>query len=100
MFQDVAEPAAEALVNLSQNPEIVEKMVRMGMVKSAMEMLYKQDSEIKQLLVMLLLNLTQLDAGIDSLLQVPSLLSYSISSAFSKYGLDNVNTLYMYLCKQ
>lgn len=61
-------------------------MVRMGMIKSAMEMLYKKDSEITRLLVMLLVNLTQLDAGIDSLLQVPSLCSYSISAAFLIYG--------------
>lgn len=61
-------------------------MVRMGMIKSAMEMLYKKDSEITRLLVMLLVNLTQLDAGIDSLLQVPSLCSYSISAAFPIYG--------------
>lgn len=34
-----------------------------------METLYKQDCEITSLLIMLLVNLTQLDAGIDSLLQ-------------------------------
>lgn len=60
----------EALINLSQNSDVAEKMVNMGMIKIAMEMLYKQDSEIKKFLVMLLVNLTRLDVGIDALLQV------------------------------
>lgn len=47
-------------------------MVHMGMITIAMEMLYKQGSEIKKLLVMLLVNLTRLDVGIDALLQVRS----------------------------
>ncbi|RWR78395.1 hypothetical protein CKAN_00692200 [Cinnamomum micranthum f. kanehirae] len=68
--KEISEPAAEALVNLSQNSELSEKMVRVGMVKTAMEFLYKQDSGIRRLLVMLLLNLTQSDAGIASLLQL------------------------------
>ncbi|KAK2991389.1 hypothetical protein RJ640_007853, partial [Escallonia rubra] len=63
------EPAAEALVNLSQNSDLAAKMVEMHMIEAAMGMLYKQGSEISRLLVMLLVNLTQLDAGIDSLLQ-------------------------------
>ncbi|XP_016474026.1 uncharacterized protein LOC107795823 isoform X2 [Nicotiana tabacum] len=65
----VSEPAAQALVNLSQKPELAGKMVEMHMVKTSMETLYKQDCEITTLLIMLLVNLTQLDAGIDSLLQ-------------------------------
>lgn len=73
-FQEVAEPAAEALVNLSQNSELAAKMVEMGMIKIAMDLLYKPDSSISRLLVMLLVNLTQLDDGISSLLQVPALL--------------------------
>lgn len=68
----VSEPAAQALVNLSQKPELAGKMVEMHMVKTSMETLYKQDCEITTLLIMLLVNLTQLDAGIDSLLQVNS----------------------------
>lgn len=44
-------------------------MIEMGMVRIAMDMLYKSDSDSRGLLVMLLVNLTQLDAGIDSLLQ-------------------------------
>lgn len=65
----VSEPAAQALVNLSQKPELAVKMVEMHMVKTSMETLCKQDCEITTLLIMLLVNLTQLDAGIDSLLQ-------------------------------
>lgn len=69
-LQEISEPAAEALVNLSQDSVLAEKMVEMGMIKTAMDMLYKPESSIRQLLVMLLVNLTQLDAGITSLLQV------------------------------
>ncbi|XP_030961407.1 protein HGH1 homolog [Quercus lobata] len=67
--KEVSEPAAEALVNLSQDTDLAQKMVEMGMVKIAMEILYKPESGISKLLVMLLVNLTQLDAGIASLLQ-------------------------------
>ncbi|KAJ6383571.1 hypothetical protein OIU78_026959 [Salix suchowensis] len=45
-------------------------MVEMGMIKTAMDVLYKPDSSIARLLVMLLVNLTQLDSGIVSLLQI------------------------------
>ncbi|KAA8529436.1 hypothetical protein F0562_033765 [Nyssa sinensis] len=67
--KEVSEPAVEALINLSQNSDLAAKMVAMGMVKTIMDILYKQESGITRLLVMLLVNLTQLDAGIDSLLQ-------------------------------
>ena len=70
-FQEVSEPAAEALVNLSQDSNLAAEMVRNGLVKMAMEVLYKPESSITRLLVMLLVNLTQLDAGSASLLQVP-----------------------------
>lgn len=70
MFQEVSEPAAEALINLSLNSNLATKMVEMGMIKTAMDVLYKPDSSITRLLVMLLVNLTQLDSGIVSLLQV------------------------------
>lgn len=73
----VSEPAAQALVNLSQKPELAGKMVEMHMVRTSMETLYKQDCEITSLLIMLLVNLTQLDAGIDSLLQVNLILFFS-----------------------
>ncbi|KDP41187.1 hypothetical protein JCGZ_15594 [Jatropha curcas] len=67
--KEVSEPAAEALVNLSQNSNLATKMVETGMIQMAMDLLYKPDSSITRLLVMLLVNLTQLDAGIQSLLQ-------------------------------
>ncbi|XP_057748783.1 uncharacterized protein LOC130967788 [Arachis stenosperma] len=68
--KEVSEPAAEALVNLSQDSNLAADMVRSGMVKTAMEVLYKPESSITRLLVMLLVNLTQLDAGSASLLQI------------------------------
>ncbi|XP_010527895.1 PREDICTED: protein HGH1 homolog [Tarenaya hassleriana] len=68
--KEVSELAAQALVNLSQNTDLARKMVQMGMIKVAMDLLYKPDSSITRLLVMLLVNLTQLDDGISSLLQI------------------------------
>lgn len=60
-------------------------MVQMGMIKTIMDFLYKPDLSITRLLVMLLVNLTQLDDGITSLLQVISLILCKcqlISNAF------------------
>ncbi|KAJ0677628.1 putative protein HGH1, armadillo-like helical, protein Hgh1 [Helianthus annuus] len=68
--KEVSEPAAEALVNLSQNSVLAAKMIEMGLIKITMDVLYKQGCEIVGPLVMLLVNLTQLDAGVESLLQV------------------------------
>lgn len=68
--KEVSEPAAESLVNLSQNFDLAEQMISTGMVKKAMDLLYKPEYAVRHLLVMLLVNLTQLDAGIASLLQV------------------------------
>ncbi|KAJ6855640.1 hypothetical protein NC651_040322 [Populus alba x Populus x berolinensis] len=68
--EEVSEPAAEALINLSLNSNLAAKMVEMGMIKTTMDVLYKPDSSITRLLVMLLVNLTQLDSGIVSLLQI------------------------------
>ncbi|KAJ0095721.1 hypothetical protein Patl1_15906 [Pistacia atlantica] len=76
--KEVSEPAAEALVNLSQNSQLAAKMVQMGMTKTVMDLLYKPDSSITQLLVMLLVNLTQLDDGISSLLQVLSFILFKL----------------------
>lgn len=45
-------------------------MIDLGLIGEVMNLLYNVDSSISQLLVMLLVNLTQLDAGIASLLQV------------------------------
>ncbi|KAL8161519.1 hypothetical protein V2J09_013008, partial [Rumex salicifolius] len=67
--KEVSEPAAESLINLSQNSDLAGKMVSMGMIKIVMELLYKQVPFVARLLVMLLVNLTQLDAGVTSLLQ-------------------------------
>ncbi|XP_022157091.1 protein HGH1 homolog isoform X2 [Momordica charantia] len=60
--KDVAERAAEALVNLSQNSDLAAKMIDLGLVAAALDLLYNVDSSISQLLLMLLVNLTQLDA--------------------------------------
>uniref|UniRef100_A0A7N0UJU1 Protein HGH1 homolog n=1 Tax=Kalanchoe fedtschenkoi TaxID=63787 RepID=A0A7N0UJU1_KALFE len=68
--KEFAEPAAETLVNLSQDSSLAAKMVAGGMVRGTMELLYKQGCSITKLLVMLLVNLTQSEAGIASLLQV------------------------------
>ncbi|TKY58849.1 HGH1-like protein [Spatholobus suberectus] len=67
--KEVSEAAAEALVNLSQNSSLAEAMVGMGLVKTTMDVLYKPECGIARLLVMLLVNLTQLDASAASLLQ-------------------------------
>lgn len=82
LLQEVSEPAAQALVNLSQNSNIAKKMVDLDMVKTAVEILFKQGCDITELLVMLLVNLTQLDAGIESLLQVIPLFCYFLASFF------------------
>ncbi|XP_051144666.1 uncharacterized protein LOC127260786 isoform X2 [Andrographis paniculata] len=68
--KEVSEPAAESLVNLSQNPDLAGKIVKMDMIKTVMDILYKKDCDITHLLIMLLVNLTQLDVGIESLLQI------------------------------
>lgn len=70
MFQEVSEAATQALVNLSQNSDLASKMIEIGIIKDTMDILYKQGCEITGLLVMLLVNLTQLDSGVESLLQV------------------------------
>ncbi|KAK7317994.1 hypothetical protein RJT34_02680 [Clitoria ternatea] len=67
--KEVSEGAAEALVNLSQNSRLAEEMVRTGLVKTTMDVLCRAECGIGRLLVMLLVNLTQLDAGVASLLQ-------------------------------
>ena len=69
-MQEVSEPAAESLINLSQNSDLAGQMISIGIVMKIMDLLYKPESAIRRSLVMLLVNLTQLDAGIASLLQV------------------------------
>ncbi|KAL2904519.1 Protein HGH1-like protein [Bienertia sinuspersici] len=68
--KEVSEPAAESLINLSQNTDLAGQMISIGIAKKVMGLLYKPESAIRRLLVMLLVNLTQLDAGISYLLQV------------------------------
>ncbi|XP_004511210.1 uncharacterized protein [Cicer arietinum] len=67
--KEVSEAAAEALVNLSQNSNLAGEMVQMRLVETTMDVLYKPECCVTRLLVMLLVNVTQLDAGIASLLQ-------------------------------
>ncbi|KAF5183572.1 Hgh1-like protein [Thalictrum thalictroides] len=67
--KEISEPAAKALVNLSQKPDISKEMVEKGMTPIVMETLYRQDPDIIRLLVMLLVNLTQLEEGVMALLQ-------------------------------
>ncbi|XP_010926545.2 uncharacterized protein [Elaeis guineensis] len=68
---ELSVPAAEALINLSQNPTLADKLVSLGAVPTAMDMLYKNsDQKVSRLLIMLLANLTQLDSGSAALVQV------------------------------
>ncbi|ONK66359.1 uncharacterized protein A4U43_C06F6910 [Asparagus officinalis] len=73
LLRDPAElsaPAAEALINLSQDHGIAEELVSIGTVSTAMDVMYKVgDRKVVMLMVMLLANLTQLDSGARSLLQ-------------------------------
>lgn len=79
---------AETLVNLSQNPLLSKTMVDNGFVKVAMDLIYSKGSvqsdknERDRLLVMLFVNLTQFEFGVNALLQV-FLLPSSTSSTLS-----------------
>ncbi|KAK8944760.1 hypothetical protein KSP39_PZI008493 [Platanthera zijinensis] len=56
---EVSTPASKALINLSQNPNLAEKLVSLRTVDAAMEVIYKQggsDSRLSRLIVMLLVN--------------------------------------------
>ncbi|XP_073130701.1 uncharacterized protein [Henckelia pumila] len=44
-------------------------MVEMGIIKTSVDILYRKDCDITHLLIMLLVNLTRLDSGIEYLLQ-------------------------------
>ncbi|EHA8590259.1 protein HGH1 [Cocos nucifera] len=73
---ELSVPAAEALINLSQNPTLADKLVLLGAVPTAMDMLYKNaDQKVARLLIMLLANLTQLDSGSAALVQHVKILS-------------------------
>lgn len=68
--KEFEQPALEALVNLSQETVLSEKLVEIGMIERAMEIFGKAELCISHLLSMLLVNLTQLDSGVERLLQV------------------------------
>ncbi|KAL3682274.1 hypothetical protein R1sor_000296 [Riccia sorocarpa] len=67
--QEIAQPAAEALVNLSQENSSVDDFLKAGAVEKVMELVGKQGCGINRLLVMLLVNLTQIESGAERLLQ-------------------------------
>lgn len=67
--QEISKPAAEALVNLSQDPKIVHTAIKVGAIDRVMEFIGKTGCTINKLLVMLLVNLSQLETGAARLLQ-------------------------------
>ncbi|CAM6106236.1 unnamed protein product [Calypogeia fissa] len=67
--QEISQVAAEALVNLSQDEKLAEALISAGAVDKAMELIGKTGCGINRLLVMLLVNLTQREAGAVELLQ-------------------------------
>ncbi|CAM0946934.1 unnamed protein product [Alopecurus aequalis] len=67
------EAAADSLVNLSQDGDLAARLVVLGGVSAAMDVMVKRAGEQPKLarsLVMLLVNLTQVESGIAALLQV------------------------------
>ncbi|XP_037481966.1 protein HGH1 homolog isoform X1 [Triticum urartu] len=67
------EAAADSLVNLSQDGDLAARLVVLGAVAAAMDVMVKRGGEQPKLarsLVMLLVNLTQVESGISALLQV------------------------------
>eukprot|EP00250_Pteridium_aquilinum_P005202 c15335_g1_i2 orf=161-1129(+) len=67
--QDLSQPAAEALVNLSQEPDLAEAIIRVGGIEQTMELLGKPVQDVNRLLVLLIVNLTQSESGARRLLQ-------------------------------
>lgn len=67
--QDLSQPAAEALVNLSQQPALGDEIIRVGGIEQAMELLGRPVQEVNSLIVLLIVNLTQLESGARRLLQ-------------------------------
>ncbi|XP_020104292.1 protein HGH1 homolog [Ananas comosus] len=69
---ETAAAAAEALVNLSQDADLAAKLVSLGSVATAIDVLYKHPDHpaLARGLVMLLTNLTQVESGIAALLQI------------------------------
>uniref|UniRef100_A0A6V7QUS0 Protein HGH1 homolog n=1 Tax=Ananas comosus var. bracteatus TaxID=296719 RepID=A0A6V7QUS0_ANACO len=69
---ETAAAAAEALVNLSQDADLAAKLVSLGSVATAIDVLYKHPDHpaLARGLVMLLTNLTQVESGVAALLQI------------------------------
>ncbi|KAL2611071.1 hypothetical protein R1flu_022763 [Riccia fluitans] len=67
--QEIAQPAAEALVNLSQENSSVDDFLKAGAVEKVMELVGKPGCCINRLLIMMLVNLTQVESGAKRLLQ-------------------------------
>ncbi|CAK9236061.1 unnamed protein product [Sphagnum jensenii] len=67
--QEIAQLAAEALVNLSSDWKLSQGLVAAGAVEKVMGFLGKPGYGCNKLLVMLLVNITQLESGAEHLLQ-------------------------------
>ena len=68
--KELSKLAIEALINLSQEPQLAEKIVRAEGIGKAMEFIGKLCTNLNRLLVMLIVNLTQSESGASRLLQV------------------------------
>ncbi|GBG86276.1 hypothetical protein CBR_g41270 [Chara braunii] len=66
----IAELAASTLVNLSQNPRLAGRMVKLGAIDKAMELIAQAEFPRRGHLVLLLTNLTQSEDGAAQLLQI------------------------------
>lgn len=66
---EISNPAAEALVNLSQDVAVADHLIQVNAVERAMELIGKPNSKVNKLLVMLLVNISNLDKGAARLLQ-------------------------------
>jgi hypothetical protein len=71
-MQEIAQLAAEALVNLSSDWKLSQGLIAAGAVEKVMGFLGKPGYGCNKLLVMLLVNITQLESGAEHLLQVCS----------------------------
>ncbi|GJN20565.1 hypothetical protein PR202_gb07957 [Eleusine coracana subsp. coracana] len=70
---DAGQAAADSLVNLSQDTGLATRLVALGAVEAAMDVMTKRAAEqpgLARSLVMLLVNLTHVEFGVASLLQV------------------------------
>jgi hypothetical protein len=67
--EEISKPAAEALVNLSQDVAVVDHLIDVGAVERAMELIGKPGSKVNKLMVMLLVNISSVDKGVSRLLQ-------------------------------